>query len=395
MELTRDLASPEVYRLWVAIYVVGAALERRVWTTVLRGRKTYANQFTMLIGRPANGKSEAIDAAQRLFTASGCFNICPRDVNRATMIRFLASDKCLARLVLAGEAPIETHCASVFATEMGNMIRANDMEYLSLMTELFDNGVLYDNTRVYHGDKPIRITYPQLSILVGGAPRYLANTFPPEAWGQGFMTRVLMIYSSARVEPALFSDEAYDQPLEKQLVSYLQDLKALEGPIVFDDRARSAFRAWAEAGYPPVPTSPRLSDYNGRRRMHMIKLCMISSVARSLEKIITLEDFNIALHWLLQAEEAMPAVFLEMSGRGDLDILQDMWHHMWDRYYKGGKNPIGREVIWSYLSGRVPGPYVGRLFENCIEMHMFKQAYGTELESYIPQPRNAWSGMVE
>ena len=91
-------------------------------------------------------------------------------------------------------------------------------------------------------DKQIDIINPQITILAGTQPSYLANLLPEEAWGQGFMSRVFMVYSnSKRRSIDIFDTRELSKPKFKLLSDWLSTLTKLYGPVrIWDYSAASA-----------------------------------------------------------------------------------------------------------------------------------------------------------
>lgn len=382
LDYTANTPAPALYRLWSAIGTLGAALERRVWVDV--GNKvTYPNLFILLVGRPGIGKSNAIDPATGILSAAE-FNIAPSDTTKASFVKWLASEDARKRITLPGSTGFhEYHSAAVHVSELGVFIRGHELETLSVLSHLYDCPSLYENKRIYQGKEQIEIPHPQISILAGTQPGYIASVFPAEAWVQGFMARMILIYSGDPARPSLFNIPSLNRSLELELVHDLKDAGTLRGSFSFSPDAVRAIEHWYTGGMEPVPSFPRLETYNTRRIVHLLKLLQIASASRGNSMMIEEEDFAVARGWMLEAEAIMPEVFLEMAGRSDNDILRELHHYARSKYTRSGK-PIHLSVLMSFLALKAPAWAAEKIFSMAVQTGYFKKV-GHDL--YEPQAR--------
>lgn len=354
---------------------------------------TYPNLFVMLVGRPGVGKSKAMSPANRALKKAEVFHVSPQDLNKATFLRWMASDECRDRVTVGDSIVEETHSGVLRLSEFGVFVKAHDLELLSCLCKLFDADDDYDNRRIYQGKDTVFIPNPIISILAGTQPGYLSALLPPEAWTQGFMGRVIMVHSGEPAKVRLFGKESKaDTSLESALIHDLLEMKGMSGEYDFTEEAKDAITAWHSegdcdgGGTFPVPSFPRLESYNTRRILHLLKLCMISAAARSNKLQITLEDFELALDWLLAAEKTMPNVFLEMAGRSDADVLREMWHYAWSQWAVK-KQAMHKARLMAFLSVRVPAYAADKVLSMATEAGYFKKG---AKDMYEPRPKNEW-----
>lgn len=204
---------------------------------------------------------------------------------------------------------------------------------------------------------------PQITMLAGTQPDFLASLLPPEAWGMGFMSRTVMIYSGQAIKPDLFG--AKKVVGRKDLGHDLAAVTKLRGEMSFTQEAQNVFVAWYDAGLPPVPTHLKLKHYNTRRTLLALKLCMVSSAARGDDLVIELDDVQRVQSWILEAEALMPEIFKDMSGKSDREVINDMHHFAWEFYIKNGKRPVAEARIVAFLSARTPGWNIPHIIKTC------------------------------
>jgi len=160
--------------------------------------------------------------------------------------------------------------------------------------------------------------------------------------------------------------------LEKDLIADLKAIFAAYGQIMFSPDVVEAFRAWHLGGRQPVPDHPKLEHYLPRRHIHLLKIAMVISIARSPRMVIEMKHYQEALDTLLEAEAYMPDVFKSMSiGGGDSDIYNEAYKFMWALFAKEGK-PIMEHRLIRFLMERAPSYSVDKLVETMITSELLK-----------------------
>lgn len=211
-----------------------------------------------------------------------------------------------------------------------------------------------------------------LNILGGTQPAYLATLLPEQAWGMGFTSRLIMVYSGQQTAVNLFDVAEVDTKLEKNLSRDLLTMTKLFGQISWDPQARAQMEAWAKTGFAPIPTHSRLQNYNTRRVLHIMKLAMISTLSRGNSLIISPDDVTRAQDWLIAAEDRMPDIFREMAGKSDKQIMDDLHAYMWQMFIRE-KKPLHESRLLQFLSSKVPSEKVFRLLELCERSHVIER----------------------
>jgi len=103
--------------------------------------------------------------------------------------------------------------------------------------------------------------------------------------------------------------------------------------------------------------------------------------------VITIQDYQTAMGWLLTAEKEMPNVFLEMTGRGDHQIIMDLHMFAFTDYHRNGRKPIHAARLMSFLSTKCESWRVPKILELALGSGVFKRVAG-ETDLYIPQPKD-------
>lgn len=377
VEETKKVPSPEIFRLWSAITAISGVLERKVWTTGSAG-EIYPNLFTVLVGPPASGKDNAIRPIRELWAKINMLNLAPDNVTKASLIDVLS--RSMRTIMNGSSAPYIFSALSVPAPEFGVFFTHHDTEFLSVLNHIYGSPPSYKEERRSAGI--VEVNKPHLVLLSGTQPDYLNGFLPEEAWGMGFTSRLLLIYSGEHPKADLFAMQA------QQSYTLLPDLKKLfdlKGQFVWSKNAIDEINAWNQAGCPPAPTHSKLLHYNGRRALHAIKLSMISAASRSGELYVTIEDFERAKDWLLAAEVTMPDIFRAMGQRSDMQIIADLHFHLyriWSSVAVDKRQPLVDKDLYGFLHSRVPSEKIKNIIDTAVKTGYFRQ--GTYPGEWIP-----------
>src|SRR5215471_3698124 len=346
-EYTEVLPSPMIYRKWTAISYVAAALERKVWVRTM-GSSLYPNLFTLLVGPPGIGKGQAIYPGEGILREVPDHIVGPSDITSAALIDAL--NEASRKIVMIGPTPyVEFNSLTIISRELGVLIPAWETSLMNNLTDIYD-GFPIDHKR-RGKDLRIKILSPQINLLGACTPSYLNSVIPQGAWDQGFISRTIMIYAGQRISRDPFSEDANLEFLGRLQKDLLHDLKTIAqayGQLSFTTPAVLAIKAWQKTGYAPEPSHQKLQFYNSRRLAHLLKLCIISSMSRSDDKVITLENYGEAMNWLSEAEGQMPDIFKSMIGGGDSAAMDEAWSFVWNLFSKENK-PIAEHRVVHFL----------------------------------------------
>jgi len=379
---TDGILSPPNFRLWAGIAGVAGALERRVWMTNRQG-DVYPNLFVLLVGNPSTGKGNAINPIRAFWKNTKDLHLCPVDVTKASLVDEYRQAHA-KRSFQYGNQLIEYQSLLIAPRELGSFFSQYDTNFLSVLSDLWDSPPDYTLTRKSK-DERVDITNPQVHMLLNSQPDYMSSFFPEEAWGQGFMSRVIMIFSDKEMPIDIFSDEPQLFPMRDRLAARMTAMLKLCGRTTWTDAARAIFQSWIEGGRQPWPEHSKLQHYARRRHLNVLKLSMISAVSRAHSLTVEACDVSRALSWLLEAEVTMPDVFRSMTGRSDNQVMQELHWAMWKRYAKD-KKPIHIQWVFSFLKVHVPSEKVEKVAHIAERSGLMIRQPGTEM--FIPVTRD-------
>ena len=148
--------------------------------------------------------------------------------------------------------------------------------------------------------------------------------------------------------------------LHQDLLHDVRVIANLVGEMRWSSEARSTLAHWHREGEQPIPEHPKLMHYATRRLIHLTKICMVSSISRGNDFIVTIDDYQRAMDWLLEAEHFMPDIFKAMHPGGDGALIDECWYYCVKKALRT-QRPIPEMKIVHYLMAKAPAHSVMRL----------------------------------
>lgn len=376
MQATEGINSPAIFRKWGAIAAVAGALERKVWIRSA-GSTLFPNMYIIFIAPPGGGKSETTWRVQSLWRKLSSHHVASGSVSRAALIDDLREAERTATIPGGTSPLLQFHSLLVCANELGVLLPTYDNEFMNTLTDLWDGKVYSERKRTR--DLKFELKRPILNLLAAGQPAYLRDMLPEGAWDQGFLSRTILIFNSENIQVELNlldegeSQDAVNTPAFDQLAIRLQQIGNVVGRMKFTKEAAEFIHNWHNNGRPPVPTHPKLANYNVRRTLHLLKLSMISSIsADPTSLIINLPHVERALDWLLEAEIYMPDIFKSMSVGGDAKVIEETWFFLYT-LWKKNREPIPEHRLVAFLQARAPIHKVMTIIEIMVRAKIIHQ----------------------
>jgi len=330
---TAETECPTFFHRWTALTSLSAYLGRRIHFQ--HGHFTiHPNIYAMLIGSPGTKKSSAIKIGAKLLKAAGYSTFAARKTRQEKFLLDLA-EQAERLLTGAGDEddlldmnlwkadpgtgvgeeetaadyeglpPCETFVA---ADEFNNFIGVGNLEFASILGELWDYEGVYDYR--LKNSKSVFIPNPTITILGGNTPTGFAQAFPPEAIGQGFFSRLLLVYGEPSGVRHTFPPPP-DTVLQKALITQLHRIQeAMVGEVALSAGARELLDViyQSDEGIDDL----RFEHYANRRLTHLIKLCLVVAASRC-SMTIEEEDIIYANTLLSFTEQLMPKALGEFG----------------------------------------------------------------------------------
>lgn len=329
-EYVRDTEAPMIFHRWSLLTALGAWLGRQ-YCMPFGDFRIFPNMYVKLIGNPGTRKSSAIKLARKAISDAGYETFAGDRTSKEKFLLDLAgegdeedkkSPTSVNSLMMenlfgkgTGGAPKEVF---VVADEFNDFIGTGNLDFISLLGSLWDWD---DENRVFEqrfkNSKSIQIYQPTISILGGNTHVGLANCFPPQAIGQGFMSRLLLIYSEPSGVKITFPRKP-SEDLKEKLRGVLEQIRGtVIGEATLERKAEQALDVLYRRfnGLDDI----RFQHYSTRRFTHLLKVCLLCAAAR-MSTTISEQDVIMANTILSFAEHRMPQALGEFGKAKNVDV---------------------------------------------------------------------------
>ena len=372
---------PELFSVWAGLATLSAVIERRLWHTTTRG-PLHPGIYTFLVGPAAAGKTLPINEGRKLIEAVTGRHVAPSNITRAAFVDELNESR--QTIQRPGEDPptIQFNSLAIMLDELGVFISDFDRDFLAALTAMWDGNAFVERKRKL----PEKIVIPEVSLMLIGActPGFLNSLIPIDAWEQGFMSRVTIVYAGMTPPIDLWAPTPDQSAKFTALVDDLRTIGALYGVIDFTDEALDAMRAWHLADGPPAPSHPQLKGYIGRRTAHLIKLCILICASCTNNRVITLDHYQEAHGILTRTEFVMADVFLAMRKGGDGEVMKEAWWFAYQEYRRHGR-ALPHHMLMRFLSERTPNHNIERMINVMIAAHLLERQSVDGVVAYVPR----------
>jgi len=345
---TAETECPTFFHRWTAVTCLAAHLGRDIHFQ--HGHFTiHPNIYTMLIGSPGTKKSSAIKIGAKLLAQSGYVNFAAKKTRQEKFLldlaeqadRYLGDDELgeaggdmLDDMLFgagskqSGNIPDADHASQlsryatcppcetfVAADEFNNFIGIGNNDFISILGELWDYDGIYDYR--LKNSKSVYIPNPTVTILGGNTPTGFAQAFPTDTLGQGFFSRLLLVYGEPSGVKHTFPP-APDTVVQAKLIASLHHIKEqVQGEMILSAEARELmdyiYHNWE--GIDDL----RFEHYTNRRLTHLIKLTLVCTAARC-SNTISADDIVYANTLLTFTEHLMPKALGEFGKARNSDV---------------------------------------------------------------------------
>lgn len=353
LRMVEDTESPRLFHIWSAVSGLAACLGRRCWFQ-LGPLKVFPNQYISLVGTPGTRKSTAMNLMAKNLRKSTGVKFAPTDTagQRQGLVKAMAGEteaetqvfvdgvstaenNSLRGLVFDRLEEIElhevdpefvTHSADkhhilVKATELSRFLGQNNIQMLDFLVPMWD-GEDYD----YQTKAGVTVlTNPLVNLISCTTPVSIHHSMPPAAGGQGFLSRMILVYGTSKYKIVPTPTEPSEDDVLLIREVFNRAYSDLEGEFT-ETREGQSFR---ESVYsmPLEITDPRFGYYHERRQDHLIKLAMALCASHG-KQIISLGDYQEAHRILRATERGMPDALGEFGMNPLAALKQAILEHL-------------------------------------------------------------------
>lgn len=344
-ELRKQTEAPAILHRWCITACVGAWLGRQTWLPFGENR-IFPNQYIMIVGNPGVRKSTAIKGAARILQAAGYETFAPKKTSKEKFLLDLQegqdsdeSEQAIADIrILPTESAVPRE-VFIAADEFNVFSGHSNIEFFEILGDLWD----WDNDKDFwkyrlKNSKSVRIWQPTVSILGGNTPTGFADCFPIAMLGQGFMSRLILVYADPSEKKHTFPPTP-DEKLVAAIILRMREIKrTVLGPMTLHDSTKnildSIYKSWPEL------EDARFQHYSSRRFQHLLKLCMIIAAMRC-STTISDSDVISANTILAFAETQMPKAMGELGKSRSSEAANKVMQLLY-----GARKPMAMQELW-------------------------------------------------
>jgi hypothetical protein len=324
--LTAGTETPAFFHRWAAITGLGAFLGRNICFN--HGHfPLYPNTYCMLIGSPGTRKSSAIKMMKYLLRQANYQTIAADKTSKEKFLLDLsgaaedgtlsaAQEIDLNQINIFGDSyDAEDKEMFIAADEFNDFIGLGNHDFISLLGNLWDYNGVY-RSRIKNG-KSVAVSNPTISILGGNTPTGFALAFPTEILGQGFFSRLLLVYGEPNGRRVTFPPAPCPAAIS-ETVEYLKRIKKECNGVVEATPAAEKLLIKIYTNWEGIDDN-RFASYGNRRFTHLLKLILVMVAARIGSKIEE-KDIVYANTILAHTEHLMPKALGEFGKAKHSDI---------------------------------------------------------------------------
>jgi hypothetical protein len=219
-------------------------------------------------------------------------------------------------------------------------------------------------------------------MLCGIQPAFLDEYLPANAWELGFMSRVVPVLSTEKLDkPLLLEGNRRVIHSFDLMTQGLQEIFELAGEFSWTKESTKLLTSWRSyEGPEPIPASKKLSYYNGRRSFNIIKLSMIAAASRTKTLVVELEDLLRAKQWLLDAETGFTQLFNIPKAKSDGKLIAEIadFAKLYSSRPMGDSKNIRAKDLWEFLSKQISADKIPGVIHACEEAGVLKKLIGIE-----------------
>lgn len=369
---------PAIFHRWTCASIIGALLGRQAYLPFGHS-SIFPNQFIMFMGAPGTRKSTAINIGKKLLSAAGYSRYA---ADKTSKERFLMDMRQYDENSMLDAADLEMLTLDepaeiyVVAEEFTDFVGNNNMEFITMLTKLWDCPAEYINPKI-HGAS-VTVDEPTVNILGGNTVQGFALAFPAEALGNGFLSRLIFVHGDTSGRKVTFP-AVPDPIIIAQLAQHLKDIKEVvkgEFTLGVEERALCE-RLYVE--YTDVD-DVRFKHYGSRRFTHLLKLSMILA-ASDLTMTITITHLLRANTMLAYAERHMPKALGEFGKSKYSDVSNQILDHL-----NKATKPVNINALWKVVAKDLTKlSELGDIVKNLIGADKIQQLNIAGVQGFLPK----------
>lgn len=356
---TEKTEPPTVFHRWSLMSCLAASLGRQYFLPFADFR-IFPNMYVMLIGDPGTRKSTAIKTGKRILSATGFDKFSAEKTSKEKFLLDLegvegddgvVKDSGQVLRNLFGDDYVGADPREVFvvADEFNEFVGSANLEFISLLGSLWDwddqNAPFKQRLKT---SRSVNIYQPTINILSGNTHSGFAEAFPPQVLGQGFMSRLILVYGESSGKKFAFPEKPPDETRQALIDAFLEIKTTVYGEATLTQKARDMLQTIYHS-FDGLEDA-RFKHYSTRRYTHLLKLCLLTAAAGKRTEIRA-EDVLFANTLLTFTEHRMPSAMGEFGKAKNADVAARIISVLTD-----AKGPMDTPSLWKQVQSDLDKP---------------------------------------
>ncbi|NBW20734.1 MAG: DUF3987 domain-containing protein [Caulobacteraceae bacterium] len=353
---TKEVMSPQPFIDAAFYFMIGAALQRRVWLGGLESHPVFANQYMTFIGPAGSGKSLITTSMKNVLDIRNAPTDSENEVEanlkaedneknfggRGKPLVYLAPNSTTfeqitqetSRVVYLhrykdanGVTKVYNHSSLVFVLdEITSIFKHHSEDLTNYLLEAYNGGKRYVR-KLKHGSSDF-CTNICVSMLGNTTNEKFQSMQNKDIMTDGFMSRSVIIYGqSKRFGIFMIPDLTPDQVAAlKRLQDHVRALATVFGPMTWAAGAREYCDHHFVHNSEKLHTNkhPMLSGYYERQNLHFMKLLLSVHFAEKTDMVITLDECEKTMGMLLGFEKNMHIPYVGLGRNETAKVAEQM-----------------------------------------------------------------------
>ena len=294
-EYVEETEAPRDFWLWGGIFTISAALQRRVWLPYGL-EPIYPNLYVMLVAPPGKcRKAGPLVLSKKMLKKAG-IPVSKDSFSKRRLTEEMAELYKTEHFTHEGKMYAQTPIA-IISKEMSSLLAVDPIGIVKLLTDLYDCHDEWDYGTSGKGEDILRNV--ATCAFIATTPTSLATDLPFEAIGQGFTSRIVIVYGYDIYKEVPIPPQP-NEALYAKLLSDLSIITMITGEFKWGEGSREHFIKWYKTIKPKINEikDERLHSFLSRIHVAAIKVSIAIHIAYSNELVIELSDLEGAIELL-------------------------------------------------------------------------------------------------
>ena len=322
LHYTSNVETSDLYRKWVGIMCIAAALQRKVKVEWGVSLTFYPNLYIILVGKSATGKGTAMRPALDIISKVPAIKLSSDATSLQALISSLKKNNLTDHDPSTGLTQFHSSM-TVYSEEFTVFLGYKNSELIATLCNWYDCQDRWSYDTIKRAKEEVIGVW--VNLIGGTTPDLIRSSLPPDSIGGGLTSRIIFVYAEGADRIVTIPTESQEErDLFKQLVLDLEKISMLSGSFQWSKGFIDLWDEWRrnDATNPPFHDT-KFDGYCGRRKVHLMKLAMIMSASSGKhDLVLTKDDLISAIEILNEVEQPMAMTF---KGVGKSDIADLMF----------------------------------------------------------------------